>query len=221
MNETPTACKDKWKKIRENFRKANNLRKTKSGQAAKNFKPIRYAKELSFLSPYIISESESLTNLPAIMSGDDDDQQSNITSPPSTPGSPALSVATTVSAKSATKKKKTEETLTATQSLFQSYIEKKYSLDRAREEEDPIVIFFKNLGQTVKQFPPDLRVRVKRQVFNIVNEANEAEEELVHRNYTVPSTFINSNFSQPQNVHAHPAAEKSLFTEIIQFRQHS
>ncbi|KAK9686738.1 Alcohol dehydrogenase transcription factor Myb/SANT-like [Popillia japonica] len=99
MNETPTACKDKWKKIRENFRKANNLRKTKSGQAAKNFKPIRYAKELSFLSPYIISESEPWTNLPPIMSGDDDDEQSNITSPPSTPGSPALSVATTVSAK--------------------------------------------------------------------------------------------------------------------------
>lgn len=108
-----TASKQKWKKIRENFRKANNLRKTKSGQAAKNFKPVRYAKELSFLTPYIQNESNSLTNLASSVTSDDEessitspyDEQSSITSPPSTHGSPPASVTSRVTSKG---KKKSE-----------------------------------------------------------------------------------------------------------------
>ncbi|CAG5059228.1 unnamed protein product [Parnassius apollo] len=103
MNETPLACKEKWKKIRENYRKAINLRKTKSGQGAKNFKLVRR--------------------------------------------------------------------------FWLSHLEKKYSHDR-QEEKDPTVEFFTNMGQTVKTFPPHLRVRVKRAVFNIVSEA---EEEMIPR----------------------------------------
>ncbi|CAG5026179.1 unnamed protein product [Parnassius apollo] len=82
----------------------------------------------------------------------------------------------------------------STQSLFQSYLDKKYSHDR-QEEEDPIIMFFKNLGHTVSQFSPDLRLRVKRAVFNIVCEA----EENIQRNATVNiSTPIASSSSSRQ-----------------------
>lgn len=146
-------------------------------------KPIRYAKELSFLTPYILNESESITNLPTISS---DDEQGNVTSPPSTPGSPA----TTVSANTpSNKKKKIQETPTSSQTLFQSYLEKKYSHDQ--QEKDPTVEFFKNLGETVKAFAPDLRVRVKRAVFSIVSEA---EEEMITRDNVFPTT--NTSFYQ-------------------------
>ncbi|CAG5002028.1 unnamed protein product [Parnassius apollo] len=199
MNETPTKCREKWKKIRENFRKASNLRKTKSGQAAKNFKPIRFAKELSFLTPYIHAESQSLSNVPAQLSDDEEhsftsSSSVNIASPAH--GSSTMSPGSPISKTPPPKKKKPTESLPgSTQSLFQSYLDKKYSHDR-QEEEDPIITFFKNLGHTVSQFFPDLRLRVKRAVFNIVCEA---EEENIQRNATVNmSTPIASGSSSRQ-----------------------
>ncbi|PZC86273.1 hypothetical protein B5X24_HaOG211434 [Helicoverpa armigera] len=168
-NEKPLACKEKWKKIRENFRKAINLRKSKSEQGLKNFKPIRHGKELRFLIPYLEpNESEVLTKLLSISS--DDDEDSTTTLPPKTK---------TVPVNKTTKKKKTENISDPENPhpVFQSYlpVEKIYTPER-HEEKDPTVEFFKNLGETVKTFPPDVRVRVKRAVFSIVSEA---EEEMV------------------------------------------
>jgi len=37
------------------------------------------------------------------------------------------------------------------------------------EKDDPIDTFFKSMASTVKTFPPSLKIRVKREVFNIVN----------------------------------------------------
>ncbi|XP_047023907.1 uncharacterized protein LOC124632934 [Helicoverpa zea] len=171
-NEKPLACKEKWKKIRENFRKAINLRKSKSEQGLKNFKPIRHGKELRFLIPYLEpNESEDLTKLLSI-SSDDEEEDSNITPPPKTK---------TVSVNKISKTKKTENIPEPEnqQPVFKSYlpVEKIYTPER-QEEKDPTVEFFKNLGETVKTFPPDVRVRVKRAVFSIVSEA---EEEMVTR----------------------------------------
>uniref|UniRef100_A0A2A4JTJ3 MADF domain-containing protein n=1 Tax=Heliothis virescens TaxID=7102 RepID=A0A2A4JTJ3_HELVI len=173
-NEKPIACKEKWKKIRENFRKAINLRKSKSDQGAKTFKPIRYVKELKFLIPYMEpNESEVLTKLLSISS--DDDDEGNI-KPTATVYIPQPQTTVTINRITKNKEKKTENILeptNQTQPVFQPYLEKIY--DR-QEEKDPTVEFFKNLGETVKTFPPDVRVRVKRAVFSIVSEA---EEEMV------------------------------------------
>lgn len=35
------------------------------------------------------------------------------------------------------------------------------------------MIFFKNLGETVSNFPKDVQIRVKREVFKIVTDAEE------------------------------------------------
>ncbi|KAL4154024.1 hypothetical protein QTP88_001857 [Uroleucon formosanum] len=54
---------ERWTRTRENHRKALNLRKTKSGQAASKLKPPKYYKELTFLTPYLNDEEERLSNL--------------------------------------------------------------------------------------------------------------------------------------------------------------
>ncbi|CAB3222386.1 unnamed protein product [Arctia plantaginis] len=72
LNETPANCKERWKRIRDNYRRAKKLRVTKSGQAATNIEPIRFEKELSFLSPFICNDiQQNSTNLPSLS----DDEQ--------------------------------------------------------------------------------------------------------------------------------------------------
>ncbi|CAB3229523.1 unnamed protein product [Arctia plantaginis] len=53
LNETPANCKERWKRIRDDYRRAKKQRLTKSGQAATNIKPIRFEKEQLSLSLYM------------------------------------------------------------------------------------------------------------------------------------------------------------------------
>ncbi|CAG5032961.1 unnamed protein product [Parnassius apollo] len=62
MNDTGSVCRERWTRIRENYRKALSLIKTKSGQAANKIKPPKYNKELSFLFPYINDEEHRVSN---------------------------------------------------------------------------------------------------------------------------------------------------------------
>ncbi|CAG5021759.1 unnamed protein product [Parnassius apollo] len=60
---TGNACKERWTRIRDNHRKALNLRKRKSGQAASKIKAPKFSQELSFLTPYLNDEEEWRSNL--------------------------------------------------------------------------------------------------------------------------------------------------------------
>ncbi|CAB3232324.1 unnamed protein product [Arctia plantaginis] len=185
LNETPANCKERWKRIRDNYRRAKKLRVTKSGQAATNIEPIRFEKELSFLSPFICNDiQQNSTNLPSLS----DDEQ--VLSPRSATDSQAMSPLSSNSSSvmspppisrsqvsktdlsRITKKKKTDrisQSPPPTQTLFQSYLEKKYqSLNQCH---DTMVDFFTNLGKTVTTFPKDVQIRVKGAVFKIVNDA--------------------------------------------------
>jgi hypothetical protein len=57
-----------------------------------------------------------------------------------------------------------------THNLFSAYIEKKYNTQKTT---DTVIDFFVNLGETVKTFPEDVQIRVKREVFRIVSHAEE------------------------------------------------
>lgn len=65
---TGAACRERWQRIRENFRRAINIRKTKSGQAAGKLKPPKYFKELSFLIPYLNDDENRQSNIPKLSS---------------------------------------------------------------------------------------------------------------------------------------------------------
>ncbi|KAL4112519.1 hypothetical protein QTP88_016290 [Uroleucon formosanum] len=43
-------------------------------------------------------------------------------------------------------------------------------LTKTEEEEDPIDVFFRSMALTVKQFSPELKIKVKMVVFKIINE---------------------------------------------------
>ncbi|CAG5034405.1 unnamed protein product [Parnassius apollo] len=63
VNDTGSVCRERWTRIRENYRKALSLRKTKSGQAANKIKSPKYNKELSFLFPYINDKEHRVSNI--------------------------------------------------------------------------------------------------------------------------------------------------------------
>lgn len=65
--------------MRDNHRKALNLRKTRSGQAASKTKPPKYEKELSFLAPYLLDDAIRQLNFPSpggVDDGNDDGEDS-------------------------------------------------------------------------------------------------------------------------------------------------
>lgn len=64
FSSTGKTCRDRWRRIRDNYRRAKKLRKTKSGQAATNMKKPKYEDLLSFLNPYISNEDETFSNFP-------------------------------------------------------------------------------------------------------------------------------------------------------------
>lgn len=66
---------ERWTRIRDNHRKALNLRKTKSGQAASKLKPPKFFQELSFLVPYLNDEEDRRSNLsPRSVNNNDETQ---------------------------------------------------------------------------------------------------------------------------------------------------
>ncbi|XP_050295682.1 uncharacterized protein LOC126735658 [Anthonomus grandis grandis] len=162
--------RDRWKRLRDNFRRAKNLRKTKSGQAATKNKPIKYEKEMQFLTCYLETQEKCLTNISRQSSDDEEGVLDNM-SPPSTPGSQCQMSSNSTA--SCSKKKKVQDeygqSSTSAKTLFQSYIKKKY--DQPRQEPDTVVDFFTNLGRTVKTFPEDIQIRVKGSIFKIINDA--------------------------------------------------
>lgn len=58
-----SACRIQWTRIRDNHRKAMNLRKTKSGQASSKMKPPKYHLELQFLTPYLNDSEHRMSNI--------------------------------------------------------------------------------------------------------------------------------------------------------------
>jgi len=67
VNFLGEACKNKWKSLRESYRKAMNARKTKSGQSAKKIRPWRLESQMEFVKSYLFSQSEEeMSNFPAL-----------------------------------------------------------------------------------------------------------------------------------------------------------
>nr|CAI5854722.1 unnamed protein product [Callosobruchus analis] len=92
MNWSASKCKNKWKKLRDNFRKAIKARKTKSGEAAKKIRPWKLEQQMAFLLPHI-TERPQISNIDPTQeeTGESSGEESNISSPPPTPMSSSSS----------------------------------------------------------------------------------------------------------------------------------
>ncbi|KAF9810155.1 hypothetical protein SFRURICE_012188, partial [Spodoptera frugiperda] len=208
--DEPQTCRDRWRRIRDNYRRAKKLRKTKSGQAATNMKKPKYEDLLSFLIPYISNEDETLSNFPPNNVSQDSSNEDNsllddIHSRDSSGSSADI-----------------PPQLSPTHSLLQEYLEKKYGAQKNKS--DKIVEFFK----TVSNFPEDVQISVKREVFKIVTDA----EELVFREKpqcvleisqeSAPSIIVvNSNDvdAQPSNQIITPTSTNFTYVDLGDARE--
>lgn len=168
-------CKETWRKLRDNYRKAKQLRKTKSGQSAKKIKPIKFEKELAFLDPHLQQPQELQTsNLLVPSSGDDSDadgssqQLTEGFSEPPTPDS-AKSVASTSTCHLSRSKRKREH---VQHSPMQEYLQfKREQQVSSQTNAHPLDVFFSSMAATVKTFPAPTQLNIKRQVFQLVTDA--------------------------------------------------
>ncbi|XP_049884367.1 uncharacterized protein LOC126379594 [Pectinophora gossypiella] len=171
MSVSADKCKARWKRIRDNYRRARKLRRRKSSQGAKMIKCPRHEKLLHFLNPYLeLNKGEKVKDIPP------ESLDVNISEGISTPESSIGSSQSNNVKRTKKRKYESSETLEPNlNSIRQNDCEVSYA---PKQPQDKVVSFFLNMGETVKNFPEDVQIRVKREVFKIVNDA----EELVYNN---------------------------------------
>lgn len=171
-----SACRIQWTRIRDNHRKAMNLRKTKSGQASSKMKPPKYHLELQFLTPYLNDSEHRMSNIapsPGYLEDEESDGEPEPTFavPVPTP-SPATSDAQSLCSNSSThgKRKKTSGSSTpqhTTALVLEKYLKSKEL--KSPSQSDTLTNFFVNMAQTVKTFPLQDQIYIKGQLFQMVN----------------------------------------------------
>ncbi|XP_063384408.1 uncharacterized protein LOC134670529 [Cydia fagiglandana] len=127
-------CKERWKKLRENYRKAIKLRQTQKAKGIKKLKRIKHGHLMTFIADQKEIEYEE------------------------------------VDTHSAGHSRKTEIYAVEPNPVDPLVLERNYE---TAPRTDTVVTFFTNLGETVKTFPKDVQIRVKRDIFRIINEAEE------------------------------------------------
>ncbi|XP_030020188.2 uncharacterized protein LOC115440143 [Manduca sexta] len=153
MKHDSYICKERWARIRDNFRKALNLRRTKAGKLACKIKAPRFNKELSFLIPFFTDDD----NKHSIKSGSETDEEA--TAQPQSP-SPFASAYMPVFSSDCDEQNSNPNVTsreTASSSAYRYH------------ESDPLIDFFLTMGRTVKTFPLREQVRIKGELFKIVN----------------------------------------------------
>lgn len=183
-------CRERWTRIRENYRKALTLRKTKTGEAASKIKAPKFEKELSFLIPYLgMGDESDHSNIPPsstsvqqkhefLETNDFDDQNLSNLSIPSdynTSGNMNHRII---------RKRGTEEKSVA--AVLQDYLEmKKYTMNKISLTEDHLTHFFINMAQTVKTFPLRDQIEIKQKLFEMVTSV----EMRIARYFNEPETL--------------------------------
>lgn len=181
-----------------------------TGQARKKLKPWRYEKEMEFLIP-CFQERAQLSNLEGGSDSNDDDSnepesahEEGRNSTVSTPElSPALSVQSQVSesvstpiqfskSKPGIKKQTTKNPVRAAE-VLQSYLQ-----DKPRKQpEDQLTKFFQAMELSVRSLPHRLQVETKRQIFQIVNDA-ELKALTQEQLQSIPPPASNYSVNLPQ-----------------------
>ncbi|KAF5278239.1 hypothetical protein FQR65_LT15728 [Abscondita terminalis] len=63
MDTQSKDCKQKWKTLRDSYKRAIGSRRHKSGQAAKKVRLWKFEREMSFLEKYVHTETKTKTNV--------------------------------------------------------------------------------------------------------------------------------------------------------------
>ncbi|XP_069363661.1 transcription factor Adf-1-like [Maniola hyperantus] len=212
LNKTPEECKNKWRNLRDNYRKNQNKKKTGSASFVSKYDDERLKfindsfeerESISNLNPGNVLEVDEDNNLPVeICSGPTSSM------PSSTPYSPCESISQQPSQEghsitqnktqgtSQVKKKKRESLVEE----FRKNREERTNMLRQITEKGntPVHTFFRSMADVVSQFPPDKIAQIRAQVCNIVTEM----ELLVLAQRETPSP--QQSFNTPQHpIHAY------------------
>lgn len=183
---------DRWKKLRDNFRKAYHNRKGKSGDGATSSKLIKFEKELSFIIPFFRNRNQ-ISNV--TLSSDESEPGTPL--PPASTSSKRSDHSEVESLASTSDSKKRTRLNKDVATVFEEYLEEKKNtkpFDKALRN------FFLSMSDTVETFPKEVQARIKKRVFDIVNEAElSLYENSADLNYSLP---INSPpSSNPSTYH--------------------
>ncbi|XP_041977535.1 uncharacterized protein LOC121731913 [Aricia agestis] len=176
MNESGYTCRERWTKLRENHRKALQLRRTKSGQAASKMKPPKYNKELSFLVPHLQDDKNRSTNKQKYdLSLDHTTEHSSVNSPLSPQSQSSFQCESLdyqdCSAQITTRhgRSRNFDSDPSTASVLKEYLERRDTNISDSDEKDPLIGFFINMGRTVRGFPIEEQIKLKNKIFLLVN----------------------------------------------------
>lgn len=216
---TGATCKDRWHKIRENYRKALNLRKTKSGQAADKMKPPKYHQELSFLTPYLNDEETRRSSIPDVsrtlqdISNSPDYTRSPdyIIESPTGGGSESQCSDSSLSTSrfsNAQKRRYTtpfrtpfssidQRSTSTAATVLKDYLSRTEQAQnqQIKPESDALIDFFMTMAKTVAKFPVTKQLKIKSQLFQMVHsvECEIAESGSVTEETVLPSRIMSSN----------------------------
>lgn len=181
-----SACKERWLRLRDNYRKAPKFRKGKSGDAAVETKPYKYEAEMSFLKKYlpdrhqktnVTEPSTSAVNCPIPSEDGEDvrmgDTENFIDLEPVTPVSTSsnnssIFRATTSAVPRSTPKRKKVQLENTQPSSVAGVLEYLQTTNATNSEGNRLKQFFLAMSETAKSFPPELQINVKGKIFNII-----------------------------------------------------
>nr|CAI5817684.1 unnamed protein product [Callosobruchus analis] len=178
IGETIDACKEAWRELRDNYRKAKTLRKTKSGYGAKNIKSIKFEKELTFLNPYQQQPQELQTSNLSVSSSDgeaDEDGADNSTQQLTEGLSEAATLYSVKSVSSASMSRLNSTINRKRENIQKSpvleYLEFKRQQQVSQQPNShPLDVFFSSMAAAVKTFPARVQLNIKQKVFQPVTD---------------------------------------------------
>lgn len=170
----------RWKNVRDGFSRYRRKLKCQSGDAAKSVKEYKYAKSLSFLTPYsgdrptssnFSEESDEDSLQPYNFIDEENESQiSYFQSQQDRPLTPlTTSVASSSQSKSKRKQKRIQDVVDVT---FCEYLKKKARTpEKSGERPDDVDLFLQSMADTIKKLPARKRAEVKFQIHSIVHKA--------------------------------------------------
>jgi hypothetical protein len=172
-------CRERWKRLRDNHRKALRLRQAKSGQGASKIKAPKFEKELTFLVPYICDEEirESKIYSPSNLTQDEkssDNMDSHGTVDNNDAAHSSITDTTAPASSHACTDcvQKNQRKRTHSPEEFSAPVLQEYSRPKQKNQsssEDTLTDFFICMAQTVKTFPLTDQIEIKGKLFQMVN----------------------------------------------------
>ncbi|KAG7168771.1 Transcription factor Adf-1-like 4 [Homarus americanus] len=175
--------RDYWKKLRDCYRQAQARRKTTSGQAAKNWKPWRYEKQMQFLTASMRSR-ETNTNIEDInIDCVDDNNESTVTTACDMQEEIAGSVSTSKDGDTRCRKKRKSSTPSDVDKVI-TYLHEKRAMSYKQDDLD---YFFISACHSTRKLSRRLQNQIKREVLDCIARAEEQHEYEISKHVFAPS----------------------------------